>query len=264
MTLKMRLTIFLRSLFLQAGWNYLRYQGFGFAFTMLPFLRRLYKDKNLDAAVVRYMETFNTNPVMAVFCYGALAKMEEEVALSPVKKTGWRVIKTFLSTSAASIGDRLFWDALRPLTFIFGVFCAYLFAAGNFPNAYFSNAQAAFLPLATLVIYNAVAIYVKWKGLKASYDGNRDDAFGLLAFNWNGMIKVFKTLGFALTALLAVFVWYRIYGTMSLGPQFLIYLTAVLFIFIVSGLAAKYHIPNVYIYFLITLVIVAGTYIYKL
>jgi len=261
MKLKMRAEIFLRSLFLQTGWNYLRFQGFGFAFAMLPFLRHLYKGKNLDAAVVRYMETFNTNPVMAVFCCGALAKMEEDVALSPVRKSGWRSIKTFLSTSAASIGDRLFWEALRPLTLVFGAFCAYMYAAGNFPNARFSAKQAGVLLFVVLFLYNAVTFYIKWKGLKMSYAGNRDNAFGLLSFNWNGLIKFFKIIGFALTALLTVIVWWRIYADMSLGPQFLIYLAGVLFVFVVSGFASKYHIPSIYIYFLITLVIFAVSYI---
>ncbi|MDR0292181.1 MAG: PTS system mannose/fructose/sorbose family transporter subunit IID [Elusimicrobium sp.] len=262
MKFKNRLVIFLRSLFLQAGWNYLRFQGFGFAFTMLPFLRNLYQGKNLDAAVIRYMETFNTNPVMAVFCYGALAKLEEEVALAPVRKTSWRVVKTFLTSSVASIGDRLFWDALRPLSLVFGVFCAFMFVAADpyFSKAYFTGAQAAVLFAVVLFFYNAVTLYIKWKGLKVAYQGNRENTFGLLAFNWNRLIRVFKMIGFVLTAGLAVLVWYKNYTDMSLSPQFLIYLTALIFIYIISGFASKYNIPNIYIYFVITFVIWAGIY----
>ena len=256
----MRLKIFLRSLFLQAGWNYLRFQGFGFAFTMLPFLRKLYKGKNLDSALIRYMETFNTNPVMAVFCYGALAKLEEEVALAPVRKTSWRVVKTFLTSSVASIGDRLFWDALRPVSLIFGVFCAFMFAltAPNFSKAYFTAAQAAALFAAVLFLYNAVVFYIKWKGLKAAYDGNRENTFGLLAFNWNSLIRVFKIIGFALTAALILFVWFKNYTDLSLSPMFLIYITATLLIYVINGLASEYNIPNVYVYLASVFVVWAG------
>ncbi|GHT38885.1 hypothetical protein FACS189437_00760 [Bacteroidia bacterium] len=264
MKFKTRIIIFFRSMLLQAGWNYLRFQGFGFTFTMLPFLKNLYQGRNLDAAVIRYMETFNTNPVTASFCYGALAKLEEEVSLSPVRKTGWRVAKTFLTSSVASIGDRLFWDALRPLSLVVGVLGAVLMVLADerhFPNVYITVAQAAVLLITVLFLYNAAAFYIKWKGMGVSYDGSRENTFGLLTFNWNRLIKVFKSMGFFLTAALAVLICYKNYADTSSGPQFLIYMTAVLFIFVISGFAAKYNIPNVYIYFLATFIALAAAYL---
>ena len=82
MNFSMRLNMFLRSFFLQTGWNYMKFQNIGLTFVMMPFLKRLYKDDQeaLPSVLQRYLENFNTHPVMASFCFGALAKQEEAVA----------------------------------------------------------------------------------------------------------------------------------------------------------------------------------------
>ena len=73
MNFKIRLSVFLRSFFLQAGWNFMKYQNLGLTFVMLPFLKKLYNNdkEELSAVVKRYLETFNTQPIMASFCFGA-------------------------------------------------------------------------------------------------------------------------------------------------------------------------------------------------
>ena len=70
MKFSIQLSLFLRSFFLQAGWNYMKYQNLGLTFTMLPFLKNEYKnDKDaLPSVLQRYLENFNTHPVMASFC----------------------------------------------------------------------------------------------------------------------------------------------------------------------------------------------------
>ena len=82
MTFSMRMQLFLRSFFLQTGWNYMKYQNIGLTFVMLPFLKQAYKDDKdaLPSVLQRYLENFNTQPVMASFCFGALARQEEAVA----------------------------------------------------------------------------------------------------------------------------------------------------------------------------------------
>ena len=78
----LRLNMFFRSFFLQAGWNYVKYQNLGFALVMMPFLRRLYRNdpEALPTVLNRYLEAFNTHPVMASFCFGAMARLEESIA----------------------------------------------------------------------------------------------------------------------------------------------------------------------------------------
>ena len=130
MKFSIQLSLFLRSFFLQAGWNYMKYQNLGLTFTMLPFLKNEYKnDKDaLPSVLQRYLENFNTHPVMASFCLGALAKQEEQIAhaqsLSDFKSkiNEWNGIHRSLSITTASIGDRLFWGTLKPLTLLLALF----------------------------------------------------------------------------------------------------------------------------------------------
>ena len=62
MRLSLKIQIFLRSFFLQTGWNYLKFQNIGLVFVMLPFLKQLYKDQpeKLPVVLKRYLENFNT------------------------------------------------------------------------------------------------------------------------------------------------------------------------------------------------------------
>ena len=80
MRFSMRFNLFLRSFFLQTGWNYMKYQNLGLTFVMLPFLKETYQNDRdaLPSVLQRYLEIFNTQPVMASFCFGALARQEEE------------------------------------------------------------------------------------------------------------------------------------------------------------------------------------------
>ncbi len=56
-----RLSVAWRSTFLQASWNYERMQNLGFAYAMMPALKKLYKNKeDRAAALTRHMEFFNS------------------------------------------------------------------------------------------------------------------------------------------------------------------------------------------------------------
>ena len=58
-----RLKVCLRSTFWQASWNYERMQNGGYAFAMIPAIKKLYKEKaDQIAALKRHMEFFNTHP----------------------------------------------------------------------------------------------------------------------------------------------------------------------------------------------------------
>ena len=66
---------------MQAGWNFERNQNVGFAFALLPALRRIYgATGGFRAALLRHLEIFNTQPHMAGFILGNVAKMEEGLA----------------------------------------------------------------------------------------------------------------------------------------------------------------------------------------
>ena len=59
LTKKDRISVWLRSTFLQGSWNYERMQNGGWAFAMIPAIKRLYKTKEeRSAALKRHLEFF--------------------------------------------------------------------------------------------------------------------------------------------------------------------------------------------------------------
>ena len=260
MDFRLRINLFLRSFFLQAGWNFAKYQNLGFAFIMLPFLRKLYHQdpEVLPTVMQRYLDTFNTHPVMASFCFGALAKKEEDIAkkqsLTEYKEQilEWNGIRRGLSITAASIGDRLFWGALKPLTLLLAVFI-WMFAGINF----FETRVLQPLPavyvyaaiLAAFLTYNIIAWWVRWKGLEIGYCNDDSSCFGLTCFDWNRTIYYLKRVGLFCTALLIVFGAYRYFSQMNYRQAyFLSRAVLVLFFVILSFVTRRLRIPNMYLY----------------
>jgi mannose PTS system EIID component len=105
----MLLNIFIRSLTVQASFNFWRLQNLGFTFAMLPLIRRQSEDRTRIAELVTaHMQMFNTHPYMASSVIGAVARLEEEGRTGEVAG-----LKKALMGPYAAIGDSFFWGALR-------------------------------------------------------------------------------------------------------------------------------------------------------
>lgn len=261
MNFAMRLQIFLRSFFLQTGWNYMKYQNVGLTFIMLPFLKKLYEnDKDaLPSVLARYLETFNTQPVMASFCFGALAQKEETVAHAKTltafkeKVTEWTAIRRSLSITAASIGDRLFWGALKPLTLLMALFIWLILGVNFFEGCETQNnitVWAAFSAgAAAFFAFNAVAMFVKWEGIKISFREDENACFGLTRFDWNKTIYYAKRLGLLMTAgMLAYGLYYFLKDFKELDAHFYARAAIVLVFVCLSFITRKLKIANMYLY----------------
>lgn len=204
----LQLSMFLRSLLIQAGWNYQRMQNFGFVFALAPALRRAWPDPaKFAAAAARHSATFNTQPYMAGFILGNIARMEERAAEAgggPDEEARIMGVRQALASSLASIGDRIFWGRLRPLTvevcmlvwLATGMTCWIVPGdCSGFP------AWALFAgPAASVAVYSAVALYLRWKGLSVGYACGGSSSCGLDAFNWSGFIKRLSLAGLVLCA----------------------------------------------------------------
>lgn len=78
---KERLSVALRSTFLQGSWNYERMQNGGWAFSIIPAIKKLYKtDEERAEALKRHLEFFNTHPYVASPVIGVTLALEEERA----------------------------------------------------------------------------------------------------------------------------------------------------------------------------------------
>ncbi|MST71635.1 PTS N-acetylgalactosamine transporter subunit IID [Olsenella sp. CA-Schmier-601-WT-1] len=102
-----------RTIFLQASFNYERMQAGGWLLTMLPYLKRIYKDdpQGLADAMSDNLEFINTSPHIVGFLNGLVLAMEE----AHQSRDMIRNIKVALFPPLAGIGDAIFWFTLLPI-----------------------------------------------------------------------------------------------------------------------------------------------------
>ncbi|MDT2820639.1 PTS system mannose/fructose/sorbose family transporter subunit IID [Enterococcus devriesei] len=138
LTKKDRISVWMRSTFLQGSWNYERMQNGGWAFSMIPAIKRLYKTKeDRAAALTRHLEFFNTHPYVASPIIGVTLALEEERANgAPVDDVTIQGVKVGMMGPLAGIGDPVFWFTVKP---ILGALAASLAISGNIlgPIIYF-------------------------------------------------------------------------------------------------------------------------------
>ncbi|GKU25174.1 PTS system mannose/fructose/sorbose family transporter subunit IID [Clostridium folliculivorans] len=125
-----RISVWFRSFFLQGSWNYERMQNGGWAFAMIPAIKRLYTTKEERAAALeRHLEFFNTHPYVASPVIGVTLALEEERANgAPIDDVTIQGVKIGMMGPLAGIGDPVFWFTVRP---ILGALGASLAMSGN-------------------------------------------------------------------------------------------------------------------------------------
>lgn len=150
-----------RSMFLQASFNYERMQAGGWAFSILPGLKKIYKDnpEDLKQALKRHMEFFNTHPFLVTSIMGLVLAMEEKKEDPEII----RGLKVAMMGPLGGIGDAIFWFTLIPITASLG---AGLALDGNILG-----------PILFLVLFNAVHFPLRFGLIHYFY------AFGLKAFD---------------------------------------------------------------------------------
>ena len=110
---------FWRSFPLQACFCYERMQNVGFAYQMVPALKKLYPDKKeASEALKRHLAIFNTTPAIVSFITGAAIAMEEKFkkakdAGEECDEESINAVKAALMGPLAGIGDSFFWGTFR-------------------------------------------------------------------------------------------------------------------------------------------------------
>lgn len=114
---KDRLSVALRSTFLQGSWNYERMQNGGWCYAMIPAIKKLYTSKEDQvAALKRHLEFFNTHPYVASPVIGVTLALEEDRANgAEVEDSAIQGVKVGMMGPLAGVGDPAFWFTARPI-----------------------------------------------------------------------------------------------------------------------------------------------------
>ena len=167
-----RQKVWWRSTFLQGSWNYERMQNMGWAYALIPALKKLYTTKeDRAAALERHMEFFNTHPYVAAPIIGVTLALEEEKANgTEIDNTAIQGVKIGMMGPLAGIGDPVFWFTVRP---ILGALGASLAQSGNIMG-----------PILFFVLWNAIRMAFLWYtqefGYKSGKEITKDLSGGIL------------------------------------------------------------------------------------
>ncbi len=167
-----RKKVWWRSTFLQGSWNYERMQNLGWAYAMIPAIKKLYtKKEDQAAALERHLEFFNTHPYVASPILGVTLALEEERANgAAIDDTAIQGVKIGMMGPLAGIGDPVFWFTVRP---ILGALGASLAMSGNIigPIIFFFGWN---------IIRMAFLWYTQEFGYKAGSEITKDMSGGIL------------------------------------------------------------------------------------
>lgn len=107
--------VFWRSMALEANFNFETWQNTGFAFAILPVLRRVCKTPAAMAgALKRHLQFFNTSPYGSTLILGITAAMEEQYARDPeFDEESINAVKLGLMGPLAGVFDSFFWGTLK-------------------------------------------------------------------------------------------------------------------------------------------------------
>ena len=167
-----RQKVWWRSTFLQGSWNYERMQNLGWAYSLIPAIKRLYtKKEDQAAALERHLEFFNTHPYVAAPIIGVTLALEEEKANgAAIDDAAIQGVKIGMMGPLAGIGDPVFWFTVRP---ILGALGASLALTGNIIG-----------PLIFFLAWNAIRMAFLWYtqelGYKAGSEITKDMSGGIL------------------------------------------------------------------------------------
>lgn len=169
---KDRFSVAWRHQFLQGSWNYERMQNGGWAYSIIPAIKKLYPEKDDQIkALKRHLEFYNTHPYVSSPVMGVTLALEEERANgAPVDDAAIQGVKVGMMGPLAGVGDPVFWFTARP---ILGALGASMALSGNIIG-----------PILFFVVWNIMRFAFMWYtqefGYKVGTTISQDLSGGLL------------------------------------------------------------------------------------
>lgn len=168
----------LRSMNLQASFNYERMQAAGWLYCILPGLEKIHADneEDLKLSMEHNLEFFNTHPFLVTFVMGIILSLEQQKADIDVI----RAVRVAAMGPLGGIGDAIFWFTLVPIT------------AGITANMAISGSIMG--PILFLLIFNIVQFALRFFLMHWSYNlGTK--AIDLLTANAKEFTRAASMLG---------------------------------------------------------------------
>jgi fructoselysine and glucoselysine-specific PTS system IID component len=179
------LRLYLRSFFIQSGWNYERMMALGFTWILLPLGKKLYstpeEKKNF---LTRHLQSFNANPYLAPYVIGGVASLEERGASQQEISS----FKESLRGPLGALGDNLIWMNLRPALLILGIILV--------------SSLGAVGALSFWFLFNLHQVYLRARGIFKGYALGLDLTFDLKSGYY---LKMIPWIGRAGAILLGIF-----------------------------------------------------------
>lgn len=150
-------SVFVRSIAYNSSFNYERQLNLGWAYSIMPVLRKLYGDdpEAMKSALQRHLEFNNITPFICTLLFGITTAMEEQNAQDPnFDADSINAVKVGLMGPLSAIGDSIFFGTIRVIAAGLGVSLA---LEGN-----------VFGPILYLILFNvpnfACRYYLMFKG----------------------------------------------------------------------------------------------------
>lgn len=150
--------VYWRSYQLEAGFGFERFQGEGFAYSMIPVIKKLYSDPaDVKEALIRHTEFFNTCPTVVTLITGITCAMEEQRAKGEgITGEAISSVKVALMGPLAGIGDAIFWGSYR-------IVCASIACQMGISGNLFA-------PFIFLILFNLPNVLIHYFGLMKTYE----------------------------------------------------------------------------------------------
>lgn len=170
--------LYLRSFFVQSGWNYERMMALGFTWILLPLGKKLYPTpEERKKFLTRHLQTFNANPYFAPYVLGGVAKLEEMGASEEEILN----FKESLRGPLGALGDNLIWMNLRPALLILGIILASILGAVGALSFWF--------------LFNLHQVYLRTRGIFKGYHLGLNLTFDLKSGYYLKMVSWISRVG---------------------------------------------------------------------
>ena len=243
-----KLSIFWRTFFIQAYWNYHNMQAVGLLFVLNGIRKKLGLDKEeINRFRHRHLTFYNGHPYFAGLPAGVLAKAECDHRLNETEVQSLIKFREIVSSPLGAIGDLIFWSNLRPIALLTPI---YFYLTGMPSTALF------FAFFTGILLYNIIQLKVRWwsinEGLKFGFGVFKD--FNMKHFEH--YIRLLRKLYFFVTFLL-------LGALMAKGLKNGIYfgLTLTINMIIIFWLKMKIKNPAYYIFLGLLLIWISGRFL---